>query len=148
MVYCATLRPKKDSSIALTLFQSLSKLEGHPLIESYHVGDDGELNSDVVLRCTLKEDASEKYRFRSKDSFSTFDGYIMVESGARKIRLNTSDGSGETFCSSRAESLPVSHMFDAGSGNVFQTHPISPRTRLLRSAATIGLLCDSKLRVF
>ena len=123
MVLCATLRPKTESSTALTLFQSLSKLQGHPLIESYHVGNDGDAESDVVFRCTLRSDASEKYRFKSRDAFETFDGYVVVRSGAREFRLNTSGGRGKPFVAHKASALPVSHMFDAGRN---QTIPNAP----------------------
>ena len=123
MVYCATLRPKEACSVALTLFQSLSKLEGHPLIESYHAGDDGDLQTDVVIRCTLNGDASSKYRFQPKDSFALFDGYIMVTSGTRQVRLNTSDGRGEAFNSSLARRLPCSFMFDAERRQRFPNAP-------------------------
>lgn len=112
MVYCATMRPSTEGVLARTLLTTMSKLEGHPLIESYHV-DDGLCTGDVVVRCTLLSGGSDKYKFRPHDGIVSHDGYIMVHGRGRTIRLNTSEGPGSPFSASTASGVTCNHWFES-----------------------------------
>lgn len=125
MIYCTTVRPKTDGALALTLQASLSRFEGHPLVESYHVGADGPRPCDVVLRCTLSNDPSPKYKFGANDALEIHDGHVIVTtvSSRRTLRLNASVGRGRPFTPALAPTLPTHHMFDAGTNQRIPNAP-------------------------
>lgn len=123
MIYCATLRPRTSTSLVLSLFQSLSRFEMHPLVDSYHVGADGPSESDVVLRCTLDENTYEGYNFRRGDTFTPYDGHVMVTRGSRTTRLNTSPGDGAAFDAAKAERMHCRCMFGTGRMERFPNAP-------------------------
>lgn len=125
MIYCTTVRPKTDGALALTLQASLSRFEGHPLVESYHVGADGPRACDVVLRCTLSNDPSPKYKFGANDALEIHDGHVIVTtvSSRRTLRLNASVGRGRPFTPALAPTLPTHHMFDAGTNQRIPNAP-------------------------
>tara|TARA_B110001452_G_scaffold250925_1_gene239540 strand:+ start:1904 stop:4585 length:2682 start_codon:yes stop_codon:yes gene_type:complete len=123
MTYCATFRPKSSGSLNLSLLPSLHRFDVHPLVDSYHAGDDGVAPSDVVLRCTLREGFYPNHSFRGGDTFEAHDGYVTVTRGTRRTRLNTSPGVGIPFDSACATDTHCRCMFDSGRRGRFPNAP-------------------------
>jgi hypothetical protein len=93
MITCLRMRPQHDSSrtIALTLHSSMSKMDGHPLVDSAYADEHPE-TGDILVRVTLRRD--QRYAFRGTETIARISGtdsIVMVSrnGGARQWPLCT-----------------------------------------------------------
>jgi hypothetical protein len=73
MITVLRMRPEQDSSrtIALTLHSSISKMDGHPLIDTAYADEHPE-TGDILVRVTLRRDP--RYAFRGTDIITRVSG--------------------------------------------------------------------------
>ncbi len=93
MITCLRMRPQHDSSrtIALTLHSSMSKMDGHPLVDTAYADEHPE-TGDILVRVTLRRD--KRYAFRGTETIARISGtesIVMVSrnGGARQWPLCT-----------------------------------------------------------
>jgi len=93
MITCLRMRPQHDSSrtIALTLHSSMSKMDGHPLVDTAYA-DEHKETGDILVRVTLRRD--QRYAFRGTETITRVSGtesIVMVSrnSGMRQWPLCT-----------------------------------------------------------
>lgn len=73
MITCLRMRPQNDSNrtIALTLHSSMSKMDGHPLVDSAYADEHPE-TGDVLVRVTLRRD--QRYAFQGTEAITRVSG--------------------------------------------------------------------------
>lgn len=93
MITCLRMRPQHDKrrTIALTLHSSMSKMDGHPLVDTAYADEHPE-TGDVLVRVTLRRD--QRYAFRGSETISRVAGaesIVMVSrnGGTRQWPLCT-----------------------------------------------------------
>tara|TARA_B110001450_G_scaffold18786_1_gene17235 strand:+ start:13827 stop:16484 length:2658 start_codon:yes stop_codon:yes gene_type:complete len=93
MITCLRMRPHHDSSrtIALTLHTSMSKMDGHPLVDTAYADEHPE-TGDILVRVTLRRDA--RYGFYGTETITRISGtesIVMVSrtGGSRQWPLCT-----------------------------------------------------------
>lgn len=96
MIACLGLVPRQESrTVSMTLHSVLSRIEGHPLIDSAFVSEDGRCG--LILRVTLSAAADVgRYGFRPTDELRLSEDaatLATVTRGGRRWELCTKDGS-------------------------------------------------------
>lgn len=73
MITCLRMRPQHDSSrtVALTLHSSMSKMDGHPLVDTAYADEHPE-TGDILVRVTLRRD--KRYAFRGSETITRVSG--------------------------------------------------------------------------
>jgi hypothetical protein len=93
MITCLRMRPQHDPrrTIALTLHSSMSKMDGHPSVDTAYADEHPE-TGDVLIRVTLRRD--QRYAFRGTETIARITGtesIVMVSrnGGTRQWPLCT-----------------------------------------------------------
>tara|TARA_B110001452_G_scaffold123280_1_gene102230 strand:- start:8346 stop:10874 length:2529 start_codon:yes stop_codon:yes gene_type:complete len=93
MITCLRMHPQHDSgrTIALTLHSSMSKMDGHPLVDTAYADEHSE-TGDILIRVTLRRD--NRYAFRGTETITRISGtesIVMVSrsGGTRQWPLCT-----------------------------------------------------------
>ena len=124
MAICAILRGKGQSSLACSLLKALSKLEGHPIIEAFHI-ENGKCG-DVIVMGTINSNASLHYGFQATHRIKVVTGcdFVEIHKGNKSWRLCTSiSGPGPDIASSPYFCKSVSSWIATGNGRRIPNAP-------------------------